>query len=215
MQTWKHAISLSSVIPISSCGQPLLRCMCPSAFWGDRYTLSMLFPFLLSLICFIELIWHQAFLPIYANRCTNSLHPSNHVDWRYDIIDLSLNLSFESNCHCQIREFNPYSLRHASCMSIIWSNLLHSLLTAIDISDDSLSVVWVHACMYTQSHDSTGLLKLDGIRLIFIWKRKRGCCVDGRQTRSNRTHAVAFADGNRCCCWIARCSSMSLLDCSL
>lgn len=134
MQTWKHAISLSSVIPISSCGRPLLLPIC---FLGRSIYTKLLFPFLQSLICSIELIWYQPFLLISANWCTNSLHPSNHVYWRYN---LSLNLSFESNWHCQIREFNPCSSRHASYACMIWSNLLDTLLTATYISDDSRSV---------------------------------------------------------------------------
>lgn len=122
------------------------HCFCPSAFLGDRYTLSCYFPFFLqSLICSMELIWYQPFLLISANWCTNSLHPSNHVYWRYN---LSLNLSFESNWHCQIREFNPCSSRHASYACMIWSNLLDTLLTATYISDDSQSVAWVHACIH-------------------------------------------------------------------
>lgn len=134
MQTWKHAISLSSVIPISSCGRPLLL---PIYFLRRSIYTKLLFPFLPSLICSIELIWYQPFLLISANWCTNSLHPSNHVYWRYN---LSLNLSFESNWHCQIREFNPCSSRHASYACMIWSNLLDTLLTATYISDDSRSV---------------------------------------------------------------------------
>lgn len=134
MQTWKHAISLSSVIPISSCGRPLLL---PIYFLRRSIYTKLLFPFLQSLICSIELIWYQPFLLISANWCTNSLHPSNHVYWRYN---LSLNLSFESNWHCQIREFNPCSSRHASYACMIWSNLLDTLLTATYISDDSRSV---------------------------------------------------------------------------
>lgn len=134
MQTWKHAISLSSVIPISSCGRPLLL---PIYFLRRSIYTKLLFPFLQSLICSIELIWYQPFLLISANWCTNSLHPSNHVYWRYN---LSLNLSFESNWHCQIYEFNPCSSRHASYACMIWSNLLDTLLTATYISDDSRSV---------------------------------------------------------------------------